>query len=173
MRKTTFFLLLFATVMVMTRCNQPAKPAHSEEEMIAAAKAVDAKFVEEINKENLDGVMSCYWNSPDLVVYSPGEMELKGYEATKQSFANFFKDMPGARHEMLGTEYRAAGDIVYCWGKVRLTVPAADSLTAPQTMEGRYTSVFAYKDSGMVYILDHASLPLPPPAEPAPAEAKK
>jgi len=43
---------------------------------------------------------------------------------------------------------------------------------AAQTMEGRYTSVAVRKSGKWMYVVDHASLPIPPPpAAPSPAPA--
>jgi ketosteroid isomerase-like protein len=170
MKKFSFYLLLFASAWLVS-CNnpQPAKPAHSEEDMIAAAKKVDAKFIEAMNSKNLEGVMSCYAKSPDLVVYSPGETELKGYDNVQKSFADFFGKVAGAKHEFTETNYKVAGDMVIGWGRVRMSMPGKDSASAPMVLEGRYTDVLAYKDSNLVYVIDHASVALPEPPPPAPA----
>jgi hypothetical protein len=52
-------------------------------------------------------------------------------------------------------------------------MPASDSASAPMVMHGRYTEVLAMKDSTMVVILDHASIPMPPQAPPVAEEKKK
>lgn len=169
MKKISFYLLVLSCAWIAQSCNQPAKPAHTEEEMIAAAKAVDAKFIESMNKKDLDGVMSCYWNSPELAMFPPGDdVELKGYDAAKASFAKFFSGPMKANHEFTETNYKVAGDMVIGWGRVRLVVEG-DSASKPMVMEGRYTDVLAYKDSNLVYIIDHASVPMMEPAPPAAA----
>lgn len=166
MNKISFYLLIFATVGVMVSCNQPAKPAHTEDEMIAAAKALDAKFFNAMNTENLDSVMGCYWNSPDLVVYPPGETEKKGWDAVKKSFAGFFYGMDGAKHELTETNYKVQGDAVICWGKLKMYVPRPDSTAAPMVMEGRYMDMVVNKDGNWVYVVDHASVAMAPPPPP-------
>jgi ketosteroid isomerase-like protein len=176
MKKFSFLLFALLNVWVMQSCNQPAKPAHTEEEMIAAAKALDAKFFNAMNSENLDSVMSCYWNSPDLVVYPPGETEVKGWDALQKSFAGFFANMNGAKHELTETNYKVAGDVVICWGRLKMSVPGPDSTAAPMVMEGRYMDEVANKDGRWVFVVDHASVALPKPAPPAAepvAEKKK
>jgi|ERR1043165_8860350 ketosteroid isomerase-like protein len=175
MKKLSFYPLLLLAVYIMQSCNQPAKPAHSEEEMIAAAKAVDAKFIDGMNNKNLNAIMSCYWNSAELEMFPPGEVvELKGYDAAKASFAKFIGNPMKAKHELTETHYKVAGDNVIGWGHVTVTIEA-DSGAAPMVLQGRYTEVLAYKDSNMVYIIDHASIPMqepgPPPTE-APAGKK-
>jgi ketosteroid isomerase-like protein len=54
-----------------------------------------------------------------------------------------------------------AGDVVIGWGLWRVTVAGPDG--APVEVVGRYTDVKAERDGTWVYILDHASAPLPPP----------
>ena len=46
-------------------------------------------------------------------------------------------------------------------GRWKLTIPAAKGPAS--VIEGRYTDVKAQKDGKWVYIVDHASVPLPPP----------
>lgn len=156
--------------------NQAPKPAHTDDEMIAAAKAVDVKFIEGMNKEDVGLVMSCYWNSPDLIVYPPDESELKGYEASKESFTKFFAGTSGAKHEIVESNYKVAGDMVIGWGRVKMSVNGPDSTSPRIELNGRYTEVLAYKDSQLVYVVDHASVALPPPpagAAPPMAEEKE
>src|SRR5688572_13335307 len=172
MKKITFYFLVFASVLLVS-CNKPAAPAHSEDDMIAAAKALDAKFIDAMNAENVDGVMSCYWNSPDLVVYSPGALEEKGYDAVKASFTKWFAESSGAKHELSDAIYKVMGDHVLAYGKVKMSMDNPDTTAARIELEGRFTSIMAYKDSNLVYVVDHASIPLPPSPPPAPIEAKK
>lgn len=136
------------------------------EKMIAAAKALDQKFMEAFNKGDVDALMSTYWNSPDLVVYPPGAMEWRGWQAAKESFKEFLANMKGAKLQLTEPNYKVAGDVVMSWGKWRITMPTPDGKT--MDMMGRYTDVKTKKDGKWVYIIDHASAPLPPPPAPEP-----
>lgn len=155
------FSLLLAAVCIMIGW---ATAGGKEDKMIAAAKALDQKFIEAYNKGDVDAVMATYWNSPELVSYPPDAMEVKGWQAAKDAFAHSFAHMKGAALELIESNYKVVGDAVITWGKWRLKMPAADGQT--MEIEGRYTDVKAERDGKWVYIMDHASVPLlPPPAE--------
>jgi len=131
------------------------------DEMMAAAKDLDKRFVEAYNKGDVDAVMATYWNSPDFLSYPPDAMQAKGWEATKEGIAHTFASMPGFKLELIDPGYIVAGDMVISYGtwKGIVTPPGGE----PMTLEGRYSDVKAKKDGKWVYVMDHASVPLPPP----------
>ena len=176
-KNTAILALLLASVCILQSCNRCAK-RFTDDQMIEAAKALDAKFIEGMNKEEIDSVMSCYWNDPNIIVYPPDEYELKGWDAAKASYAKFFATIKGAKHELTQANYKVAGDMVLCWGKMRITMSGSDSASTPVVMEGRFTTVVANNDKKWVYIVDHASMALPassvvPDAPPAPTAPSK
>jgi ketosteroid isomerase-like protein len=57
--------------------------------------------------------------------------------------------------------YKVLGDSVVSWGKWRFTVTPPGG--TPEIMDGRYTDLKAKRDGKWVFVLDHASAPLPPP----------
>ena len=52
-----------------------------------------------------------------------------------------------------------AGDVVLGWGTFKLTLPGGGG-----EILGRYTDVKGQRDGKWVYLMDHGSAPLPPPA---------
>ena len=146
-------------------CAQPAGPDH--EAMIAAAKALDQRFVEAFNSADVDGVTATYWNNAEATYFSPGALMEKGPAAIRADWEAAFQSLPGGKIEMIGSQYMAAGDVVIGWGQWRVTIPSDSG--EPTVLTGRYTDVKAERDGKWVYLLDHASVPMaPPPAEAAP-----
>jgi len=127
--------------------------------MIAAARDVDRHLVDSYNRGDIDGVMSNYWKSPDLIVYPPTALEARGWNAVREMMERGLANAPGAKLELTESRYQASGDLVICWGKWRMTLPSKDGF--PFTIEGRYTSLKAQRDGKWVFILDHASIPWP------------
>ena len=156
--------MLFAAAVLFFGC---APQGEDPEKMVAAAKELDQQFIAAANKADVDAIMALYWNNPDLVVYPPDEMEAKGWQAQQAGFKNFVAAMPNAKWELVESNYKAAGDVVIGWGKVKLTVRSGGG--APMEMLFRYTDVKTKRDGKWVYILDHGSAPLPPPQAPSPA----
>jgi ketosteroid isomerase-like protein len=142
----------------------PAKPSPAE--MVAAADALDRQFLEAFNRADVDAVMATYWNSRDVVSFGPEGMGSQGWSEIRSASADMFKGLPGAKLEFIETHNNAVDDVVLGWGrwKISFTTPQG-----PQVVEGRYSDVKAMRDGKWVYLMDHASAPLPPP----PAEKGK
>lgn len=134
----------------------PREKGESPESMIASAKAVDAAFLAAFNQRDADAAAAVYWNSPDLVVYLPGEMECRGWQATHDALARILQNIgPGCRLEMIDPQYFVAGPCVIGYGRWKLTQPDGSATL------GRFTAVTAKKDGKWVYVLDHPSQPVP------------
>lgn len=132
--------------------------------MVTAADALDKRFLEAFNAGDVDALAATYWNSPNLVSFGPDGMGTKGWEATKAGSVEMFKAMPGAKLEFTTMQNDVHGDMVLGWGTWKMTIPTP---AGPQVMEGRYSDAKALKDGKWVYLMDHASVPLPPaPAAP-------
>jgi len=159
MRYIPYSIFVLITMGILLGISMPGS---SNDKMIEAAKALDQRFISAYNSRDVDKLMDCYWNNPALVNFSPGSMEKKGWEAVKADFTNFFNSVEGLKAEILEANYMVAGDVVIGWGKWRMTLSAENGEKVE--ILGRYTDVKAERDGKWVYILDHASVPLPPPA---------
>ena len=71
-----------------------------------------------------------------------------------------FKAMPGATLEYLTKHSDVHGDVVIGSGTWKMTIPTPGG---HQVMEGRFSDVKAMRDGKWVFVMDHASVPLPPP----------
>jgi ketosteroid isomerase-like protein len=156
MKKYIFLLPVLAISVFMNSCK--SEEHESDEVMVKAANELDAKFVEAFNKNDANAVMALYWNSPDLVSFSPDGTEGANWEKAKQDLTKTFEMMKGAKLELLNSKNKAEGHVVLGHGNWTLTL--ADS--ANTKINGRYTDVKAKKDNKWVYIMDHGSVPLPP-----------
>jgi ketosteroid isomerase-like protein len=127
--------------------------------MIASSRAVDANFTAAYNKGDVDGVMSNYWHSPDLVVYSPVALQARGWDDVKKGMAQGLAGAPGAQIKLTESHYEVHGDVVFCWGTWRMSLGSKDGI--PFVVEGRYSDIKAERDGKWVFIFDHASIPWP------------
>jgi len=150
-------LCLFVSGEIFSGCT-PA--GDTPEEMIAAARALDDRFAEAYSKADVDAMMECYWNDPEVVLFDPGGMRTIGWENIRASMIETFAAAPGGKLELTERNDKIAGDVVIGWGLWSFTMITPDG--SPFIMEGRYTDVKAKRDGKWVYIIDHASVPLPP-----------
>ena len=138
-------------------------PQGNSDQMIAAARALDQEFVAAFNRGDAEELSRLNWNSPEAVLFPPGALEARGIDAIKQANAQSLAALRGARIELFESHQMPAGDVVIGWGKWRLTLPGPNGTSTE--MIGRHTDVKALRDGRWVYLLDHASVPLQPPAK--------
>ena len=100
----TAFLLLIGAAC--------AKPTPHQSDAINDVKAVWATQVAAWNRADLDGFMSAYWKSSDLVFFSNGD-ETRGWDATRTRYRAKYQgegkqmgtlDFPQLDFAMLGAE---------------------------------------------------------------------
>jgi len=163
MKSIMNFCIVLAFCITVPACvfSGSGPSGDSTEEMIAGAKALDQRFIDAYNQGDLDAMMENYWKSPDVVLFDPGSMENRGWNAIRESMQATFSSMPGGKMEMTESHYIVAGEMVIGWGRWTWSGQMPDG--SSMTMEGRYTDVKAKRNGKWVYILDHASAPLPPP----------
>jgi len=128
--------------------------------MIAAAQDLDARFIAAFNAGDADAFAATYWQSPDVVSFLPDAMEARGWEAVSAAAHAMVTGLAGAQLELIEMHEMVAGEYVLGWGLWRMTMPGPEG--EPVVMEGRYSDVKAERDGKWVYILDHASVPMPP-----------
>lgn len=161
MKHLIFTGLIIAVAGYILSCAPRGK---NPEEMIAAAKALDQRFITAYKNLDAEGVAACYWNSPELVSYPPAAMQEKGWQEVKEGLKQFFNTVQRLEVELIETNYKVLGDAVFGWGIWRMTIHTPDGQSLE--MKGRFSDVKAERDGKWVYIFDHASVPLPSPDVP-------
>ncbi len=147
-------MTLCLVALALSAC-APKGPAPAA--MVASADSLDKAFLVAFNKGNAPGVVKLYWNSPELVSIGLDGMGVTGWDATLAGYDTTFKNMPGVQLEFTETHNLPIGETVLGWGRWKAVVGG-------QTLTGRYSDVKAVRDGKWVYVMDHASVPLPPPA---------
>jgi ketosteroid isomerase-like protein len=141
-----------------------APPHDKPEAMKAAADELDRRFLTGVNAGRVDSVMATYWNSPDLVSFGLTGLGAHGYDAVKADWAGILAT-PGIKLEFMNANNEPLGEVVAGQGNFKLTIPNGNGEAAE--VVGRYTDIKAKRDGRWVYVLDHASVPMPPPAPPS------
>ena len=121
-------------------------------------------FVKAFRANDLEGVVATY--APNAVFYPPGAMEAIGTDAIRESWGGLFAAFTVKELNILEAAHEIHGDVAHGWGKfVMKLIPKGGG--DPVTMEGRFTDISKRIGGKWLYIMDHASLPLPPAPEPA------
>lgn len=149
----------FILCCMIAGCSAPATKeqttTRSKEQLIKEGYTLDSLYLEAYNKGDAEALMAIHWNSPELLSYPPGKLEVKGYDAIKAMYAKDFADNKGAKLEYLSVVNVPLGEGVAGYGTYRWTLPVgADSSIV---MEGRYSDIKEYRDGKMVIVFDHSS----------------
>lgn len=134
-------------------------PASDPEAMVKAADALDRTFVESFNTGDVDTMNSLYWNSQDVASFPPDVLEVRGIAAVREANARTAASLKGAQIQITEAHNMPVGEAVVGYGKFRISVPGPDGKTTD--LVGRYTDVKAERDGKWVYLIEHASAPLP------------
>ncbi len=157
------YILTALFLLTLASCNNgkrnEATPTTAD--LMTAANELDSLFLVAFNNGDAEAIMKLHWNSPDLRAYPPGETQINGFEAVKASYVRDFTMSKGAKLEYTNANNISFADGVVGHGTFRWTMPMEAG--APMVFEGRYSEVKAMKDGKMVIILDHTSMPMPPP----------
>ncbi len=127
----------------------------------------DKKFAAGFNNKDLDAVMSCYWNSPDLIGMFP-DGTYRGYEGVKRSFRNMFDANEIIHFEVTESRLIVTPAAVYEWGTFNFSFKPKGWAEVSTT--GRFLEVWEEKEGIWVITADHAS---PTPSSAAPADSTR
>ena len=123
-------------------------------------EAVDQAWLKAAKANDLDGLVACY--APDAVMYPPDMLVAKGKDAIREDYKNLLAAMTIRDATITDAHYETHGDTTIAWGQFTLVlVPKAGG--DPVQMHGRATEVIRKVGNKWLYVIDHASVPMPPP----------
>jgi ketosteroid isomerase-like protein len=124
------------------------------------AQVADQGWVKAMKANDLEATVALC--APDAVAYYP-DGEYKGKDAIRKSWTDFLAAFTVKDATSEGT-YETTGDTSLGWGHWSLTaVPKAGG--AAVVMKGRATVIVKKIGGKWLYVVDHASVPLPPPSK--------
>lgn len=140
-------------------------PAPDPSAMVAAAEALDDRFVQAFNRADAAGVAASYAETGTVVSIGPDGAILDTRAKIEEGYRATFGAMPGAQLALTERHNAVVGNVVIGWGRTQATLPGAGG-AGPTVLEGRYTDVKAQVNGTWVYVSDHASVPMVPPTAP-------
>ncbi|HVG28841.1 MAG TPA: nuclear transport factor 2 family protein [Pyrinomonadaceae bacterium] len=133
-----------------------------------AVRAVFDTLLKNIERSDVDAVMSLYWNSPQLTVFNNNGTVTRGWAQVRSNRASSYpeaKDVKiearDVRVQMLGP----AGAVVTC-----LWRQSQEFRGAQEASTGRLTVVFRLINNGWKIVHTHSSPEAPDPSRLAPSE---
>ena len=144
-------LVLLAGMIAMLAISSGGQDA-GDAARIAIRKVIESQQTA-WNRQDLEGFMAGYWNSPELTFFS-GAHESKGWQAALDRYK---KSYQGSGHEMGKLEFanlrieNLGADAAFVRGEFHLT------MSDGKTLHGLFTLVFRKFSDGWKIVHDHSA----------------
>jgi ketosteroid isomerase-like protein len=122
---------------------------------MAGVKDLANRFVDSINRKDLDGTMACIWNSPDMVWVSFGTV-IRGYEGFRGGMTQMFSNNETVRIVVNDISYVPVGNAVMAVGTATIDMQPKNGPS--QRVVERWTDLERKINGRWVYVLDHTTL---------------
>jgi len=120
------------------------------------AQKLGNRFTEAMSHKDLDGAMSCFWNSPDLIVVLFGNVQ-RGYDTVRAGIAQMFAQNESVKLVVNEISYVPIGDMIMAVGTATYDLKPLAGGPNQQIVE-RWTDLEKKIDGRLVYVLDHATM---------------
>lgn len=119
-------------------------------------------FVAAMKAGDVDAVAALY--APDAVSYPPDAMVATGRDEIRESWGSLLNEFDVEEIELPGAQHETRDDFSAAWGRFEMTLVPKEG-GDPVVMEGRFSDVAKRIDGKWQYLMDHSSMPLPPPPD--------
>jgi ketosteroid isomerase-like protein len=147
MQRTVFFRALVLLLTFVVSC---APPKEKKEDIIAANKELDNKFIEAFRTRSVEVLMATYHNSPTTMEIESDGTLLQGYDAIKKYYEEFFASMESIEGQPTEADHAVYDGCVVGTGKFTMTIKPAGG--DPMQMAGRYMDVREKHDGKWLFV---------------------
>ena len=134
---------------------KPVPAASLTPDELAEAKELDRRLCDAMSRKDLDAVMACFWDSPDLVAVIGGVVQ-KGPQAVRSGITQIFDQNESVRLEVNEVTYLQSGDGVIGVGTATFDLKPTDGQR--HLMVERWSDLRRKIDGRWVYVLDHTTV---------------
>jgi ketosteroid isomerase-like protein len=134
----------------------------------ATVRAVFDTLIKNIERSDVDAVMSLYWNSPQLTVLNNNGTVTRGWAQVRSNRASSYPEAKNVKIETRDVKVQmlgSAGAVVTC-----LWRQSQEFRGAQEASDGRLTVVFRLINNGWKIVHTHSSPDAPDPSHLAPSE---
>ena len=124
------------------------------DEYLLATEDLNKRFTEGMSQKNIEQVMSCFWNSPNLVFVSFDGNVYHGYDNVRMAVEQLFAQAESLSLVINEVSHILQGESVFAVGTAAYEMTTIDGVH--QTIRERWTDVRRKVDGCWVYVLDHA-----------------
>lgn len=129
------------------------------DEYLLATEDLDQRFTSGMSKKDIEQVMNCFWNSPDVILVTFDGTVFRGFENIRRAFEQLFVQNESLRLDIDEVSHIPEGDAVFAVGTATYEMKTTEGIS--QRITERWTDVRRKVDGRWVYVMDHAHA-LPP-----------
>jgi uncharacterized protein (TIGR02246 family) len=145
--------ILIAAVLLPSACVTSGRALGPGDQ--AAVEELAQRFTTAMSRKDLEGAMSCFWNSPELIVVLFGNVQ-RGYDSVRNGIAAMFEQNETVKLTINEISYVRVGGMVMAVGTATYDLKPKGG-PAMQLVE-RWTDLERRIDGRWVYVLDHATM---------------
>jgi uncharacterized protein (TIGR02246 family) len=128
---------------------------HPTKADLAEAIDLDRRLTEAMGRKDLDAVMACFWNDPDLFVVLGGKVQ-RGPTAVRAAIKELFNQNESVKLEVNEVTHLPSGDGVIGVGTATYELKPAGG--PRKLMVERWSDLRRKIDGRWVYVLDHTTV---------------
>ncbi len=119
------------------------------------ARDLAKRFVDSINRKDLDGTMACIWNSPQMLWVNFGTV-VWGYDGFRNGLQQMFSQNDTVRITVTDISYVPLGDMIMAVGTATIDLQPKGG-GSPVHLVERWSDLERKVDGRWVYVLDHTT----------------
>jgi len=146
-------LLLFLTVSCKNQVESGEQAKSLTAADLLANQELDQRFIESMSKMDIEKLMSCFWNSPDLIFVDFDGNVNRGSDNIRKVFEQFFTQFESLSLVCDEISHIRAGNSVFAVGTATYSMQMKDGTS--QQVTQRWSDVRGKVEGRWVYVLDH------------------
>src|SRR3972149_6296942 len=146
-------LLVFFTVSCKNQVESGEQAKSLTAADLLANQELDQRFIESMSKMDIEKLMSCFWNSPDLIFVDFDGTVNRGSDNIRKVFEQFFTQFDSLNLVCDEISHIRAGNSVFAVGTATYTMQTKDGTS--QQVTQRWSDVRGKVEGRWVYVLDH------------------
>lgn len=126
----------------------------NDSEYLLATEDLDQRFTTGMSRKDIAQAMSCFWNSPDLILVVYDGTVFRGFDSVRRAFEELFNQCETLSLVIDEVSHIRQGESVFAVGTATYEMQTTEGIS--QKITERWTDVRRKVDGRWVYVMDHA-----------------
>ena len=153
------FSVLNLVVLLFLTFNCQAQTDPLTDDYLLATEDLDQRFTDGMSRKDIEQVMSCFWNSPDLILVIYDGTVFRGFDNVRKAVEQMFAQNESLSLVIDEVSHIRQGESVFAVGTATYEMKTKEGDS--QRITERWTDVRRKVDGRWVYVMDHAHALVP------------